>query len=198
MRDNAMVKVRVGDRYERLVVREKITGDKYYRWLCICDCGEKRIITGYDLTSGHRVSCGCKRRDGFARKGLSRTKEYKAWLKMIRRCVNSNDPAFLRYGGRGVKVCDRWLVLENFLSDMGPCPDGKSIDRVNNNGDYEPGNVRWATILEQNNNRRSCRYLKFNGQEKSLSDWAREVGIPMTRLRDRLGRGWAIERALTS
>lgn len=120
------------------------------------------------------------------------------WRLMIRRCESPKDKGFKYYGGRGIKVCDRWHDFDNFYTDMGVRPPNMQIDRIDNNGNYEPGNVRWATLPEQTRNRRSNTNLTFAGRTMCLQDWATQVGIgPPTILR-RLQRGWSIEKALTT
>jgi hypothetical protein len=137
--------------------------DHHVVWRCLCTCGAETFVRSTYLTTGITTSCGCLNREitrmrrtthGSARHG-SRTATYRSWESMKRRCLNPNDPAFARYGGRGITVCDRWLCFEHFRDDMGERPHGLSIDRFpNNDGNYEPGNCRWATRLEQTRNRR--------------------------------------------
>lgn len=157
---------RIGERFGRLIVlsfagRSK-GGDAL--WRCRCDCGIIKIILGSHLQSGHAKSCGCLRRDmmrqrqeihGESRPG-QRSKEFRAWAAMKQRCLDNRRKDYKYYGGRGIKVCQRWLnSFENFLLDVGRAPTAElSIDRINNDGNYEPGNVRWATRLEQNQNKR--------------------------------------------
>lgn len=129
----------------------------------------------------------------------SKTNLYKVWSKMKCRCVNSNNPKYKNYGARGIKVCDRWMnSFESFLEDMGEQPEGTSLDRINNDGDYEPSNCRWATSEQQNNNKRNTAYLTYNGKTQSLTQWARELEIAKTSLQNRLLRGWSLEKALST
>lgn len=111
------------------------------------------------------------------RHGLSDTRIHRCWMSMRGRCERPTDSAYANYGGRGIKVCERWQTFENFLEDMGPMPDGMEIDRIDVNGDYEPGNCRWATPYQQNRNRRNNRLIEFNGRVMCLTDWAQELGI---------------------
>lgn len=135
---------------------------------------------------------------GFRRRG-SRTPEYACWESMIQRCTDPNFEAYHNYGGRGIKVCERWRYsFENFLADMGPRPEGKTLDRIDDDGDYEPGNCRWATWIEQGNNRRTNKVLEYRGIRKTIAEWARETGLSYETIRSRLNHGWSVERALTA
>jgi hypothetical protein len=115
---------------------------------------------------------------------------------MVDRCTKENTHNYKDYGGRGITVCDRWLDVNNFIEDMSTRPEGTSIDRIDNNGNYEPSNCKWSTDKEQSNNRRSSRYLEYNGESKTLVDWSRDTGIKQTTIGERLRRGWTIEQAL--
>ena len=121
---------------------------------------------------------------------------YRAWQGMRQRCSNRNDKNFSRYGGRGIAVCDGWLKFENFLADMGESPGlGYSLDRMDNNGDYNPDNCRWATVKEQALNRRTGRKFTINGATKAISEWCDERGVNRNTAWSRLARGWSPERA---
>lgn len=115
---------------------------------------------------------------------------------MSDRCRNPNNLRFKQYGGRGITVCESWRTFDGFLADMGECPDGCSIDRIDPNGNYEPGNCRWATEAVQQNNRTANRMIAFGGKTQSMADWAREVGIKPGTLRYRIEKGWSIGVAL--
>jgi len=131
--------------------------------------------------------------------GQSYSSEYRIWHNMRTRCRNPKSPNFHRYGGRGISVCARWNRFANFFEDMGPRPSSEhSLDRYpNNDGNYEPGNCRWATRDEQNRNKLGNRYVEFCGRRMIVSDWARELGIGPVCLSDRLNRGWSVEKAFT-
>ncbi len=174
-----------GQRFGRLLVVSaappKISGGQSCtQWTCRCDCG--RLITTYTggLRSGHTASCGCATNDArvarFTKHGMSSTREHAAWRAMKARCENKSQTSYPNYGGRGISVCARWASFEAFFADMGPRPAGTTIDRVMSNGNYEPGNCRWATRHEQNRNKRSNRFITFDGRTMVVADWAREYG----------------------
>ncbi len=127
------------------------------------------------------------------------TKEYTAWANAKSRCTNRNDPGFKRYGGRGIKMCARWLrSYEAFLADMGRAPAGWTLERSNNNLGYTPGNCIWAPRLAQANNHRGNRLLRFRGVRRTIAQWARILKMPKDRIRSRLRYGWSVLRTLTT
>lgn len=149
-----------GRRFGRLIAL-KDSDERYQgsiKWLCRCDCGNLTKVTSSSLVSGHTKSCGClgkeRRKEANTIHGMSRTPTYKTWVKIKQRCLNPNNSRFKDYGGRGIKVCDHWMKFENFYKNMGDKPEGKSIDRINNDGDYEPKNCKWSTAKQQAENRR--------------------------------------------
>jgi hypothetical protein len=129
--------------------------------------------------------------------GQTLTKEYRIWTHMKTRCYNQNQKYYNRYGGRGIAVCDRWLnSFENFLADMGECPEGCSIDRIDNDKNYCPENCRWATSTQQNNNKSNTVLLTIYGKTMSLNDWCRDTGQNHKTVRTRLKAGWTPEEAI--
>lgn len=174
--------------FGRLTVLRRVGSDKRHNavWLCLCECGKEHRTISHRLTTGNVRSCGCLFLDAVSTHGMSRTREYRSWMKMRRRCSNLKDDNYKNYGGRGIKVCDRWLdSFDAFYADMGPRPRGTSLDRINNNGNYEPANCRWATSKAQLNNTRRCKVVEIDGQEMSLTD---AIALLRRRARWRDGR----------
>ncbi len=184
-----------GMMFGRLTVIKLIPNRSPREWECLCSCGSIGTKRGSDLTSGKSKSCGCLSRELtsklFQRHGMTNTPTYRSWSAMITRCTNHNRNGASNYIGRGISVCERWLnSFEYFLKDMGERPDGKTLDRFpNQNGNYEPGNCRWATIKEQGNNTRRCRIISYNGKTQNITQWATELGVSQFTLFDRLRRG---------
>jgi hypothetical protein len=196
-----------GQRFGNLLIIKAVYQDKKnaWHWLCKCDCGNEKIISGVNIRSGHTQSCGCYNRERTLEThithGKTDSKIHYTYINMKQRCLNSNHPEYHNYGGRGITVCERWLGSEgfiNFYRDMGDPPVKHELDRINNNGDYEPGNCRWATSSEQSRNTRMTIMLERNGENKSLSDWADIFNIRAKTLWSRLYVSkWDQERAFT-
>lgn len=203
---------RMGQRYGRLTVigRSDGAGKGHVMWRCECACGSGKltIVRGGHLADGNVRSCGCLRTEaalnathnfhrivhGMSKRGQI-TPEYQSYHHARRRCENPNDDAFASYGGRGIKFL--YGSFQEFFADLGPKPrPGLSLERIDNSGHYEPGNCRWATSLEQNNNRRNNRLLPAFGKVQTLSKWAQEYHIPVPTLYCRLRRGTILEKAL--
>lgn len=194
-----------GQRFVRWIVLifSRMDCRKKAVWLCRCDCGVEREVASGELRKGKSRSCGCLCRE-LARArcthGMRNTPEWRVWINMIQRCTNPKHNSYPDYGGRGIKVCQRWLGPDgfaNFYADMGPRPSRNyEIDRINNDGNYEPTNCRWATRKEQTRNQRNNRLLTHQGRTMCLTAWAEEVGISKNVLHGRLSYGWPLERAL--
>lgn len=174
-------------------------------WLCRCDCGNERRLRVYEFS--HMKSCGCdvprmRRRYPNAVRH-SKTPTYSSWCSMYHRCINPRSKAYAQYGGRGIKVHELWHPdrydgFENFLKDMGPRPSLRhSIDRIDNDGNYEPGNCRWATATTQASNRKNNLNLTAFGTTMCISQWAKRVGFSTCCIRHRLKIGMSVEQALT-
>lgn len=150
-------------------------------WICLCECGKKRIVAGSGLRAGRNKSCGCASprftTERTKKHGLSRSRVYRIWNGMRCRCANPNDTAWKNYGGRGITVCERWKKFENFFEDMGHPPTGKSLDRIDNNKGYSKENCRWATSKEQCNNTRRSKIIEINGVKMTLGDLAKLINV---------------------
>lgn len=165
-------------------------------WVCRCDCGAISVRkTAQARRRGSCVRC-INVRHGCSRVG-NWTAAYKAWMGMKARCNNPNSVHYLRYGGRGIRICPRWRKFENFLQDMGepPASHGYSLERVNNDRGYSPRNCRWIPKEEQARNRRTSRFIVFNGRRQILADWAREFNVTSMTLWKYLDRGHMMEEA---
>lgn len=200
-----------GQRFGRLLVlsRANNTGKERTCWNCKCNCGQEKVIRTSDLKSGKVKSCGCLRDEKLiqrniknrihghaSRKNRKKTKIYNIWSGMKERCNDKNDK---NYGGRGIKVCYRWLKFENFYKDVGDPPKGLSLDRPNNDGNYSPNNWRWATRKQQANNRRNNRKILYNGKEEYFQILADKHNIRRDTLAYRLDKiGMPIHEALTT
>ena len=192
-------------RFGRLVALSAIPGSRSNprRWVCQCDCGNTSFVLTRDLLSGNTTSCGCYIRDLHSNRlrthGMTRTRTYSSWAGMIGRCENPKNDKYRYYGERGIKVCERWHSFELFLTDMGERPtSAHSLDRINNDGDYEPSNCRWALQKTQNRNRRSNVFVEYHGESMCLKDWAQRLGMSYGLLYQRIRRyGWDVEKAFT-
>lgn len=190
-----------GQRFGKLIAVSRCnTGSRHTKWTCRCDCGATTDVRLDCLRSGASKSCGCSSVVPPKSHGMSGTPDYKTWIGMIARCTDQNHKSYHNYGGRGISVCERWAnSIEMFIADMGPRPTQKhTIDRVDNDGNYEPGNCRWATTKEQGRNKRVNRYVTYRGESKCVAEWAEQFGIHKDAIYDRLSSGWSIEEALTT
>ena len=169
--------------------------NKYF--LCECECGNLTTVTGGHITSGHTTSCGCINKGG-----LSHTPEYESLHQAIKRCHNPNDKDYHRYGARGITVSERYKGsdrAQNLIKDIGRKPTAKhSLDRIDNDKGYEQGNVRWADPVEQANNRRGNRLITYKDETLTLAQWSKRLDVQRDLIKDRLSRGWSVERALTT
>lgn len=198
----------IGMRVKTFTVKEMVGRDKWknIKWLCKCDCGQTRVLLGAALRSGS-VLCKCQKRKmrpvqndnlhnklNMVHSGMSDHPLYSTWNNMFHRCYNPKCKAYKNYGARGIEVCDKWLNFEEFVKDMGNKFLGGSLDRIDNNGPYSPGNCKWATRKEQNFNKRTNHYLSYNDETKTITQWAKHLGINLASFQKRLKLGLPPEK----
>ena len=194
----------VGKKYTRWTVVSRAenrimpNGKARIMWNCICDCGAKSIVFGQSLASSDSKSCGCLK-SGNPTHGMSYKPIYKIWAAMKYRCLNKNDKRYRDYGGRGISVCNEWLnSFERFYSDMGSRPNGMSLDRKDNDGDYTPENCKWSTQKEQSANMRNNLNITYNGTTMTATQWSRKLGGSDNLVSHRIHLlNWDNERAVT-
>lgn len=201
-----LIKEMTGMRFGRAtVLRFDCVKNYNAKWIIECDCGTIKSVEGRSLRSGNTSSCGCLNYDlikaeGLKCKthGLTNSPTYYSWTGMNQRCSNPNHSSWKNYGGRGIKVCKRWRhSFKNFLSDMGERPSlDYSIERSDNDGNYEPSNCKWADLEEQHNNTRTNVKIEWRGVTMTITQWSRKLGIKTATLFSRLGKGWSIQDAL--
>lgn len=165
------------------------------RWTCKCDCGTVREVRPGNLRSGKSTSCGCTKL-GNVTHGYTGTRTYRVWKGMWSRTTNPNVREYKSYGGRGISVCDRWQTFENFLADMGEAPPNLSLDRIDNDRGYEPGNCRWATTKQQTSNRRTTVLIEYSGETMTLSAAASLAKVRYDTAYRRLKRGAPIDHPI--
>lgn len=195
-----------GQPFGKLLVLERVKStNKNAKWLCVCACGNKCEVQSCHLTSGHTTSCGCSRKRMLTKHGKSNTGIYRTWRDIKDRCHNPQNARYKDYGGRGITVCPQWVDGENgfltFYNDVSKLPHfdekGYSINRIDNDGDYAPGNVEWSSRKEQANNTRRNRILAYKGERKTMAQWAKEYKMPYEKLKSRITKlHWSIEKAL--
>jgi hypothetical protein len=186
----------IGKVFGRLTVI-KISDIRYHRsiqWECLCECGNIKLYTSSELISGDVVSCGCKRRENVTKHGKKHTKEYTLWSNIKNRCYCKNNKKYDNYGGRGIVVCEEWK--NNFENFYNWCKetgyDGRhSIDRIDNNGNYEPSNCRWADDYQQANNKRNNIFITLDDITHSLQEWCKIKGLKYGTIHSRIMRGWS-------
>lgn len=193
------VKDITGWRFHRLVAIRFIgIFNRHPKWQFQCDCGNVIETFSESVRFSNTKSCGCYNRAKLVTHGASNTATFNSWTAMRKRCECTTASNFERYGGCGIKVCERWQKFENFLADMGERPSGTSIDRIDSNGNYELSNCRWATPKEQARNCRTNHRLSFNGRTMTVTEWAECLGFKKNILFERLKRGWSVQKSLTT
>ena len=196
-----------GMKFGRLTVLRLSHKDNRHEchWLCKCDCGNEKTVSGNKLRSGNTKSCGCMQKeflDGRLRRkhGLTNAKLYATWENMKHRCNDPNNWMYPNYGGRGIKVCEEWLDSSTFFewALRHGYEEGLSIERINVNGNYEPNNCRWVTQKVQSRNSRTNHLITYNDQTHCLVEWAEILGMPYTVIKNRITRlKWDVKRAFT-
>ena len=187
-----------------IVARADNSATGQARWLCRCECGIEKVMDSILLRSGRSKSCGCLKRDMLRKSDLKHghaplsgvSPTYNSWSGMVARCTNPNHTTYRLYGGRGVRVCERWLNFANFLEDMGDKPSGTSLDRIDTNGNYEHSNCRWTDAKEQARNKRNNHILTIDGASKTVAEWSELLGIPASTISYRLVHGASDKKAL--
>jgi hypothetical protein len=190
-----------GQRFGSLVLlAEAPMRNKYHRRVYAqCDCGNLADVGLPEIKNGKTQSCGCGRVQHAHASGGKTSRTYSTWRAMKARCLNPKHPGYAEYGGRGIAICQQWIdSFENFLTDMGERPARMTLDRFPDvNGNYQPGNCRWATVRDQQNNRRFTVIIEHRGIKKALTEWADEIGITSESLYKRIQvYGWSPEKAL--
>ena len=196
-----------GQRFGRLVALGPVDfrPETGVMWECRCDCGNITVVRVRNLGYGTTKSCGCLFRDSATTRAMTHgkcyTRLYSVWQNMIHRCHSPNDDAYHHYGGRGISVYPEWRAsFEDFEFYVAQLPNyeiaGYTLDRIDNDGDYKPGNVKWSTQAEQLRHTRRTRLFTLNGKTQCFKDWCQEFGIGVSTFYERLGNGWDIERAL--
>lgn len=204
----------VEKRFGRLVVIKQVESDRskagkvHRRYLCRCDCGNLITARARSLVAGNTMSCKCLRAENLLNRNLKHghrkrphdSPTYESWAGMIARCTNSNHVRYHRYGGRGIRVCRRWLIFKNFLEDMGERPAGMTLERGDNDGHYEPTNCHWAGRVEQCNNQISNTILTYRGRSFTMAEFSRKFKIPYRKVqrlykRHNLTPGQILEQA---
>lgn len=192
----------VGDKFGRLTVKAtgRVPGTWRYKAICQCECGSPLFAAHFHVLTEHKTqSCGCLQRERSTRHGLYKSPHYARWRGMMARCYDQSHSSYERYGGRGIKVCDRWHDLETFVAEL---PDGYTkgaqLDRIDNDGDYEPGNVQWLHRKANSGKRRDSHDLvTYDGRTQSVARWAEETGIDQATLTNRIFHaGWPVAEAL--
>lgn len=195
-----------GKRFGLLVVRRFHSSPKSggSKWVCKCDCGNESVAKSVNLRSGATRSCGCQQGGKThacavpSKTDSSKTRAYRSWVQMRTRCSNPKNRLYRFYGGRGISVCAEWDDFSVFLKDMGERPLGMTLGRRDNDLGYSKGNCRWESKKSQERNKTTTRWLEYNGERKSMSEWCEIFGLAFNVVHYRLRAGWSVERALTT
>jgi hypothetical protein len=193
-----------GTRYGRFTAKYRVGTTKPAMWMCACDCGVEKLVWDADLKRGKSKSCGCLQKElwtlSITTHGMTGTREYISWLHIVQRCTNPNHESFHGYGGRGITITQEWRDdFSKFYNEIGECPgQGYSVDRIDNNKGYEPGNVRWATPEIQANNTSSVRFFHYHGERLTIRQALNKSGstVPMNTVDRRLREGMSLDAAI--
>lgn len=189
-----------GLRSGRLQVISRVPGNSS-RCICRCDCGSEKEYEAGNIRMKRSKSCGCLQKETGPHNrshNLTKSPTYKSWSHMLYRCNNPSSQSYMDYGGRGISVCDRWHKFENFLEDMGLRPTGTTIDRIDNDGNYEKSNCQWSNKKRQANNRRSSKLIEYQGEMRTMSELADIAGISIRSFWYRINSGWDIGRIMST
>jgi len=191
----------IGRKFGMLTVISMSHGESGRLWNCLCSCGKmkEKPLTGYELKSGKRNHCGCvPLPNGMRTHGKCETKLYKVWCSMKHRCSNPKDRAYANYGGRGIGFCDQWVCFEPFYAwaISSGYHEGLTLERMNNNGNYDPNNCAWIPKGDQSSNTRRCKQINFMGETLNLKEWSEKLSMSYSLLQSRLKHGWSFERAI--
>jgi hypothetical protein len=198
-----------GNKYGRLTIIKRVENSKFLeaQWLCKCECGNTKIVKANNLKRGSTKSCGCLKKEQDCKNimktthGKHNTRLYKIFYSMKERCYNENNINYHRYGGRGIKICDEWLKdFMNFYNwaMRNGYQNNLTIDRIDNDGNYEPNNCRWVTKKEQSNNTSRNRYVIYNGEKLTLSQFCEKYNMNRSTIYNRMERGWDIKKAINT
>lgn len=187
-----------GEKFGRLTVLERTDNNKHgdVMWLCKCECGKNTVVSNSRLKKGITKSCGCYRAEIKTKHGMHDTRLNRIWRNLKKRCNNSNHRDYNRYGGRGIKVCAEWqedfVNFYNWAMANG-YNENLTLDRMDNNGNYEPSNCRWTTPKTQNNNKRNNHYVLYNGEKLTIAQVAEKTGLPYTTVLNKINKGKTLE-----
>lgn len=196
-----MAYINMGDRFNSLIATEPCLKSRD-KIIFKCDCGKQKEILGQNVKLGNSTSCGCIQKarviEASRTHGQRKSKIYSIHHDIVNRCTNPKDLSYKNYGGRGIEVCERWKVFENFYEDMGDVPNGMQIDRIDNELGYSKSNCRWISPRDNSNNRRSNHVIDIDGEAKTVSYWAEDprVSVAYSTILTRLNRGWSNKEAL--
>lgn len=198
MRNTSKIIDLAGQKFNYLTVI-RIESRNPLKWLCKCDCGNLHVVSPQNLKRGLVKSCGCARKGHTPTHNMSNTRMYRIYRGIIRRCYNKHEPAYPRYGGRGILMCDEWkadfLAFYNWSISHG-YNETLTIDRIDSNKGYSPDNCRWVDMKAQSNNRRNCIMFTYNNKTQTVKQWCEELGLKYGTVHSRICRGWPVDEAL--